>query len=611
MRGTPVVGRSQAREDEPLPGGPQPADGGAAAPAAGGVDQGVALKILVLADRCWAHPQGGGTGANLYAQVSRWAAAGHQVTVIAGDYPGAERAERVAPNLIVHRMGGRATVFPLGIWAVMRGLGADADVVLEIINGITFLTPLWLRKPRVALVCHPHRELYTSEFGRYRGRLLAAVAEELPLRLLYRRAAFLTISESARDDLVQIDGVPRRNISVAYCGVEGELFAPGPRDPNPRLLYLGRLKAYKRIEYVLDVLEAIPGATLDIVGDGDHREALEAEIGRRGLWPRVEMHGHVDDATRAEMYARSWILITASSSEGWGLTVIEAALCGTASAALAVGGLRESIVDAQTGVLAQDVPELIRRVAQLIENRDQLEQLAAAARRRALTFTWERTASDNLSVLRDHAQVPASAQRLTPPVTGAPAGSGPLSVTEAPVPLGGPPIAAGLVDGRRADTDTVTGTERSRQWLLRLGDAPLEPVLTTFVARRIMRITDQWPGTIEAKGGSALALGKRARVLDWLPVRARIVFGSDGQGCTWVQASVARRGRPHFRRRLFDRLYEQKLTSWLADLDRTLQGVTAGPRAGVAGADSVSASPGADEGPPNRSLSESSGRSIR
>ena len=92
------------------------------------------------------------------------------MTVIAGDYPGAARLEHAAPNLTVHRMGGRASVFPRAVWAIMRGLGRDADVVLEVINGITFLTPLWLRTPRVALVCHPHRDLYVGEFGRYRGR---------------------------------------------------------------------------------------------------------------------------------------------------------------------------------------------------------------------------------------------------------------------------------------------------------------------------------------------------------------------------------------------------------------------------------------------------------
>ena len=108
----------------------------------------------------------------------------------------------VEPNLVVHRMGGRGSVFPRAAWAVIRGLGADADVVFEVINGIMFLTPLWLRKPRVALVNHPHRALYMGEFGSRLGRLLCAALEELPLRLLYRRVPFLTISDSARQELV-------------------------------------------------------------------------------------------------------------------------------------------------------------------------------------------------------------------------------------------------------------------------------------------------------------------------------------------------------------------------------------------------------------------------
>ena len=54
--------------------------------------------ILLLTDRDWTHPQGGGTGTNLYGQVSRWIAWGHRVTVVAGSYPGAAPVERPAPS---------------------------------------------------------------------------------------------------------------------------------------------------------------------------------------------------------------------------------------------------------------------------------------------------------------------------------------------------------------------------------------------------------------------------------------------------------------------------------------------------------------------------------
>ena len=256
------------------------------------------MHILVLTDRDWTHPQGGGTGTNLYGQISRWIAWGHRVSVIACSYPGAQPYERLSDQLEIHRMGGRATVFPRAIWKQWRGLVPDADVVLEVINGITFLTPLWLRKPRVAMIHHVHRELFMQEFPRT-GGLLFRLLERWPLRLFYRRTPFVTISEAAREDLVR-EGIPRENITVEYLGVEPEGFEPVERAPDPRLIFVGRLKAYKRVELLLDVLEQVPGVTLDVVGEGDHRPDIEAEVERRGLSDRVRMHGYVDGARKAE-----------------------------------------------------------------------------------------------------------------------------------------------------------------------------------------------------------------------------------------------------------------------------------------------------------------------
>jgi hypothetical protein len=117
--------------------------------------------------------------------------------------------------------------------------------------------------------------------------------------------------------------------------------------------------------------------------------------------------------------------------------------------------------------------------------------------------------------------------------------------------------------------------EKHREWQVIPDAAGIEPVLTEFVARRIMKVTRQRPGLIEVKGGSALALGQRAQVLDWLPVRGRIAYGAGDPGYTKVEAWIGPRGRPHLRRRLFEELYEHKLSSWLADLDRTLRAATA------------------------------------
>jgi glycosyltransferase involved in cell wall biosynthesis/O-antigen/teichoic acid export membrane protein len=368
--------------------------------------------ILVLTDRDWTHPQGGGTGTNLYGQISRWVAWGHRVTVIAGDYPGAKREERLGPLLTVHRMGTRVTVFPRAAWAVLRGrIGRDADVALEVINGIAFFTPAWLRKPRVALVHHVHRRMYVEELGRV-GAIAAWLLETIPLRLLYRGTPFLTISNAARRDLIAV-GVPASDIHVTYLGVEPTQFARGERSPTPLLLYLGRLKQYKRIENVLDVLEAIPEAELEIAGAGDHRPALEAEIARRGLAERVRMLGFVDEDSKPALYGRAWVALTASSAEGWCLTVTEAAACGTPSAALRVGGLPESIVDGETGMLADDVPELTEKVRAIVADPGLRDRLGKAAETRARSLTWENAAHGSLDVLAPAAEAEREGLRET------------------------------------------------------------------------------------------------------------------------------------------------------------------------------------------------------
>jgi glycosyltransferase involved in cell wall biosynthesis/O-antigen/teichoic acid export membrane protein len=380
------------------------------------------LHILLLSDRDWTHPQGGGTGTNLFGQVSRWLSWGHRVTVVACSYPGAEALERHG-ELTIHRVGGRSTVFPRAIWKLWRGkLVDDADVVLEVINGISFLTPLWLRTPRVALIHHIHADHYVEELGRP-GKLAALVLETLPLKLLYRGSRVITISEASAMD-VAAHGIPREQIDVNYIGVEQDAFWPDPgqRTPQPSLLYLGRLKRYKRIELLLDALEAVPEATLEVAGEGDHREALEAEVEARGLEERVRMHGFVSEDEKRRLLQSSWVNLVASSAEGWCLTVMEAGACATPTAALAVGGLPEAIEDEGSGLLASDSAELAKQTQRLVGDRGLREQLGERARERSREFTWDQTARANLEVLREETELARERPSLRSQVAGSDTG---------------------------------------------------------------------------------------------------------------------------------------------------------------------------------------------
>ncbi len=173
-------------------------------------------------------------------------------------------------------------------------------------------------------------------------------------------------------------------------------------------------------------MAANPGTVLEVAGEGDHRPQLEAAIAERGIGDRVRMHGHVSEEKKLELLQSSWINLTASSAEGWCLTVMEAAGCATPSVAMAVGGLPESIEHGRTGLLADDPEQLSEHIGVLVSDDERREEMGRAAKERAHTFTWDRAAQetlDQLELVRDAVDhQPSLRKRLSESDTGRAAG---------------------------------------------------------------------------------------------------------------------------------------------------------------------------------------------
>ena len=99
-----------------------------------------------------------------------------------------------------------------------RGLARDADVVLEVVNGIAFLTPLWLRNRGVTLVHHIHRDHYVTELGRV-GAVAALVAGDAAAEAALRRRAVPDDLARRRRPTSSTLGVPEEDVHVGYLGV--------------------------------------------------------------------------------------------------------------------------------------------------------------------------------------------------------------------------------------------------------------------------------------------------------------------------------------------------------------------------------------------------------
>ncbi|MFL6238773.1 MAG: glycosyltransferase family 4 protein [Actinomycetes bacterium] len=360
-----------------------------------GGDPGIArrgTRIVFCNWRDLTHPQGGGSELFLETVARGLAMSGHEVTLLTAAVPGQPRDE-VRDGVRYRRRGGPFGVYLHAAFALLTRR-VRADVVVDVQNGVPFLSPLVTRCPVVTLVHHVHREQWPVVYGPRLARIGWWV-ESRVAPLIYRRSRYIAVSESTRRELTEL-GIDATRIDVVHNGGPLPLPVTAGRLGPPHLLVLGRLVPHKRVEAVLRAAAAlrtrVPGLTVDVVGEGYWHKRLAAEAAALRLEDTVRFHGWVDEGTKIALLARTWVNAVPSLKEGWGLSVIEAATFGAPSVGFRnAGGLSESIVDGVTGVLVDDETAFLAALERLLTEQSWRVSLGRAAQAHAATFSWEHT----------------------------------------------------------------------------------------------------------------------------------------------------------------------------------------------------------------------------
>lgn len=361
------------------------------------------MHILLVNWQDRENPQAGGAEIHLHEIFGRVAGMGHTVTLLCGGWRDAPPYAEL-DGVTVHRVGTRYT-FPFlarGWWR-RHGQALGADVLVEDINKVPLHTPRWGARRTVALVPH----LFGTTVFREAPLPLAAAVwlAERSLRAVYGRVPFEAISVSTADDLVA-RGIPRHQIAVIYPGIDSDRFTPDPqlRESEPLFVFLGRLKRYKGVDVVLRAFAELahPSARLLIAGTGDHRSALERLAHSLDLGERARFLGFISEEEKLALLRRAWALLFASPKEGWGITNLEAAACGTPVIASDSPGLRESVRDGETGFLVPhgDVGAMAARMRELVRSPSSVAEFGVRARSFALQFSWEAAARETEAHLR-------------------------------------------------------------------------------------------------------------------------------------------------------------------------------------------------------------------
>ncbi|MER7175625.1 glycosyltransferase family 4 protein [Streptomyces mesophilus] len=335
-------------------------------------------RIVFLARRDLGNPAAGGSELLVDQLAEGLTHAGHQVTLLCGG-PAAYRDYRVvsAGGDLAHHLRARS--------AFARQVG-DCDLLVEVCNGMPYLAPLWHRGPTLCLVNHVHTDLWGMRYPGPAARLGRRL-EHWALSGAQRGNLLVAVSPSTATALREI-GVPRERIRVVHNGVD----EPGPQEPRseePLFLAMGRLVEYKRIDLLLRLWERVrpvTGGRLVIVGDGPERERLEQMAG-----PDVQFTGRISEAEKHRLLCASWLLLHPSAVEGWGLVVTEAATRGTPAIGFDVPGLRDSVEDGVTGILARGESSFAAAWCTLALSAERRKAMGKAAANRAARYRWSHT----------------------------------------------------------------------------------------------------------------------------------------------------------------------------------------------------------------------------
>jgi glycosyltransferase involved in cell wall biosynthesis len=173
------------------------------------------------------------------------------------------------------------------------------------------------------------------------------------------------------------------------------------KEGYPVIVYAGRLKKAKRPDHAVKAFEivrrAVPNAELWIIGDGYFRDKLMS-IACEG----VRFFGSLSNEERRNLIKKAWVLVNPSVREGFGLSVVEANALGVPCVAYDVAGLRDSIIEGETGLLVKsgDVEALAEAVVQVLTSDALRIKLSEKALAYSRSFSWDEVADEFMKVVR-------------------------------------------------------------------------------------------------------------------------------------------------------------------------------------------------------------------
>lgn len=379
------------------------------------------MKIAMVSEHasplaCLGGVDAGGQNVHVAALSAALADRGHSVTVYTrADHPALPRSTPLTAGVIVeHVPAGPAAEVPKDeLLPFMQPFAAvlaerwrqdPPDVVHAHfwMSGVACLQAAAVTDVPVVQTFHA--------LGTVKRRWQKSADGSPPERLTLERGIVRSVDSiiaTCADEVAELRamGAPDERIDVVPCGVDTQRFRPGPapRNKRPRLLVIGRLVPRKGVEDSIRALADIVGADLVIVGGPAADELMLDPEARRladlvremNIADRVTFLGRAAHADLPEIIRSSDLVLAVPWYEPFGIVPLEAMACGVPVVGTAVGGLLDTVVEGETGLLVPpgrpDV--LAAAVNSLLDSGTRRVAMGLAGRTRAeRLYSWESVA---------------------------------------------------------------------------------------------------------------------------------------------------------------------------------------------------------------------------
>ncbi len=365
------------------------------------------MRILWFTWKDRKNPLAGGAEFINEALASCLVKDGHEVIFIVAGFREGSR-EEIKDGYKIIRVGNKWSVYFQAYRYYKKNLKGWADLIIEEINTIPFMTQLYTKERKVLIVYQLCREIWFYQMF-FPLNVIGYMIEPLYLWLL-RKNTVVTISLSTKNEIITYGFTPR-NISVIPIGIELEAvkdLRSIKKYSHFTILSLGAIREMKKTLHQIETFEIakkqVPETQLKIAGnDYDHHyiNKVLKLIQNSPYRKDIAYLGKVDKKKKIELIQKSHCIIVTSVKEGWGLIVTEANSQGTPAISYDVDGLRDSVKNKFTGLLCQEnTPQnLAKNIIKLYRNKALYKKLQMNAWQWSKEMTFDRSYQEFLKII--------------------------------------------------------------------------------------------------------------------------------------------------------------------------------------------------------------------